>query len=544
MRALAAGAAAVALGLGQTAPPSAAISLRDVAPSSGITLRLENHPTPAKRLIETMTGGLAAFDYDNDGLTDLFFTNGAAATNGTKEQADWNRLYRNQGGLKFTDVTAQAGVGGEGFSMGAAAADFDNDGDVDLFVAGYERNLLYRNTGKGTFENITARSGIHSRVWSVAAGWLDFDRDGLLDLFVVNYLRWSAAGDRFCGDRARDIRVYCHPRHYDGLANTLYRNRGNGTFEDVSRRAGIAQHVGKGMSVAFADYDEDGWLDAFVTNDTLPNFLFRNLGNGRGFDETALLAGTGVSINGKAISSMGVVFRDFDNDGRPDLHVTALAGETFPLFRNDGRGQFSDQTAPTGLARATLRRSGWGNALADLDNDGWKDLFTANSHVNDRVEDFEAHRYREANSVFRNTGSGKFVDISDQIGPDFTTPRAHRGAIAVDLNNDGRLDIVTTALGDRPEIWENVTAGGNRWLQLRLTGATNNRDGIGARIQVGKQMQTLSTADGYSSSVHAPVHFGLGSLQRVDSVEITWPDGKKQVVKDVTTNQVVVIKEQ
>ena len=534
---------AVALGLGQTAPQSAAISLRDVASSSGITFRLENHPTPAKRLIETMTGGLAAFDYNNDGLTDLFFTNGASATNGAKAQADWNRLYRNDGGLKFTDVTAQAGVGGEGFSMGAGAADFDNDGDVDLFVAGYERNLVYRNTGKGTFENITASSGIHSPVWSVAAGWLDFDRDGLLDLLVVNYLKWSEKGDRYCGDRARDLRVYCHPRHYDGLPNTLYRNRGDGTFEDVSQKAGIAQHVGKGMSVAFADYDEDGWLDAFVTNDTLPNFLFRNLGKGR-FEETALLAGAAVSINGKAISSMGVVFRDVDNDGRPDLHVTALAGETFPLFRNDGRGQFSDQTAPTGLARATLRRSGWGNALADLDNDGWKDLFTANSHVNDRVEDFEAHRYREANSVFRNTGSGKFVDISDHIGPDFNTPRAHRGAVAVDLNNDGRLDIVTTALGDRPEIWENVTAGGNRWLQLRLTGATNNRDGIGARIQVGKQMQTLSTADGYSSSVHAPVHFGLGTLQRVDSIEITWPNGKKQVVKDVATNQIVAIKEQ
>jgi hypothetical protein len=544
MRALAAGAAAVALGLGQTAPQSAAISLRDVAPSSGITFRLENHSTPAKRLIETMPGGLAAFDYNSDGLADLYFTNGASDTSGSgKPQADWNRLYRNDGGFKFTDVTAQAGVAGEGFSMGAAAADFDNDGDIDLFVAGFERNVLYRNTGKGTFENVTAQSGIHGRVWSVAAGWLDFDRDGLLDLFVVNYLKWSASGDRFCGDRTRDIRVYCHPKYYDGLPNTLYRNRGNGTFEDVSDKSGIARHIGKGMSLAFADYDADGWLDVFVTNDTLPNFLFRNLGNGR-FAETALLAGAGVSINGKAISSMGVVFRDFDNDGRPDLHVTALAGETFPLFRNEGRGQFSDQTAPSGLSRATQRRSGWGNAMADLDNDGWKDLFTANSHVNDRVEDFEAHRYREANSLFRNAGNGKFVDISEQLGSDFQTPRAHRGAIAVDLNNDGRLDIVTTSLGDRPEIWENATAGGNRWLQLRLTGVANNRDGIGARVRIGNQMQTLSTADGYSSSVHAPVHVGLGALQRVESVEISWPNGKKQVVKNVTTNQVVVIKEQ
>ncbi len=542
--ALAIACATIAFHLAQTALLSPAISLRDVAPSSGITFRLENHPTPAKRLIETMPGGLAAFDYNNDGLTDLYFTNGAAATSVTSKQAaDWNRLYRNDGGFKFTDVTAQAGVAGEGFSMGAAAADFDNDGNVDLFVAGFERNILYRNTGKGTFENITGKSGIQSRVWSVAAGWLDFDRDGLLDLFVVNYLQWSEKGDRFCGDRARDIRVYCHPKYYDGLPNTLYRNRGNGTFEDVSEKSGIARHIGKGMSVASADYDADGWLDVFVTNDTLPNFLFRNLGNGR-FEEAALLAGAGVSINGKAISSMGVVFRDFDNDGRPDLHVTALAGETFPLFRNEGKGQFSDQTVPSGLGRATQRRSGWGNIMADLDNDGWKDLFTANSHVNDRIEDFEAHHYRETNSILRNTGNGKFADISDQMGSDFQTPRAHRGAIAVDLNNDGRLDIVTTSLGDRPEIWENQSAGAARWLAVRVNGTKSNRDGIGTRIRVGNQMQTVTTADGYASSVDAPAHFGLGSLQRVESIEITWPNGSKQVLKDVATNQVLVVKEQ
>ena len=539
---IAAGCAALALASPQT-PHTSTISLDDVAARSGIAFRLENHPTPVKRLVETMPGGLAAFDYNGDGLMDLYFTNGAAATGETRKQpTDWNRLYRNNGGFKFTDVTAAVGVQGEGFSMGAAAADFDNDGDVDLFVAGYERNTLYRNTGKGTFENITAQSGIHSRVWSVAAGWLDFDGDGLLDLFVVNYLKWSEKGDRFCGDRTRDIRVYCHPKYYDGLPNTLYRNRGNGTFEDVSEKSGIAAHVGKGMSIAFADYDEDGRVDAFVTNDTLPNFLFRNLGNGR-FEEAALLAGAGVSINGKAISSMGTVFGDVDNDGRADLHVTALAGETFPLFRNEGKGQFSDRTAPSGLARATQRRSGWGNALADFDNDGWKDLFTANSHVNDRIEDFEAHQYREANTLFRNIGGGKFVDISEQLGPAFQTARAHRGAIAVDLNNDGRLDVVTTALGDRPEMWENRSGTANRWLDLRLVGSKSNRDGIGARIRIANQFQTVTTAAGYASSVHAPTHFGLGTQQQVESIEITWPSGSTQVLKGVATNQVLTVKE-
>lgn len=535
--------AAIAMLLAPARAEVPAINLRDVATESGISFRLANHPTEHKHLIETMPGGFAAFDYNNDGLTDLYFTNGASLPDLTKKDpSDWNRLYRNDGGLKFTDVTADAGVGGEGYSMGAAAADYDNDGDVDLFVAGVERNALYRNSGKGTFEDVTARAGIASRSWSVAAGWLDFDRDGLLDLFVVNYLKWSARDDRYCGDKARNIRVYCHPKYYEGLSNILYRNRGDGSFEDVSEKSGIGRHVGKGMSAAFADYDADGWVDAFVTNDTLPNFLFRNLGNGR-FEEAALLAGAGLTINGKAISSMGAEFRDYDNDGRPDLHVTALAGETFPLFRNDGGGQFSDQTGPSGLGRATLKRSGWGNAMADFDNDGWKDLFTANSHVNDRIEAFEAHQYLEPNSLFRNAGNGTFRDISDDLGPAFQTPRAHRGAVAVDLNNDGRLDIVTTSLGDRPEIWENRTEGVNRWLAVTLTGARSNRDGIGARIQIGRQMNTITTAQGYASSVHAPAHFGVGPLERIDRIEIVWPDGTKQVLDNVATNQVLTVKE-
>ncbi|HXW08071.1 MAG TPA: CRTAC1 family protein [Vicinamibacterales bacterium] len=520
-----------------------AIRLRDGAMASGIAFRLENHPTPDKRLIETMPGGLAAFDYDNDGLVDLFFANGAPSHSLEKEgRRDWNRLYRNEGGLKFTDVTEQARLRGEGYSMGAAAGDFDNDGHVDLFVAGVGRNLLYRNNGRGAFEDVTARAGLANHTWSVAAAWLDFDRDGLLDLFVVTYLKWSTRDDRFCGDRERDIRVYCHPRHYGGLANSLYRNTGNGRFEDVSAASGIGRHVGKGMSVAVADYDDDGWIDVFVTNDTEPNFLFRNLGNGR-FEETALLAGVGVPIHGKPVSSMGVEFRDYDNDGRPDLHVTALAGETFPLFRNDGGGSFSDRTAASGLARATLTRSGWGNLLADLDNDGWKDLFTANSHVNDRVDAFEAHQYREPNSLFRNTGGGTFRDISRDLGPEFQVPRAHRGAVAVDLNNDGRLEVVTTSLSDRVEIWENTTGGANRWIRLRLTGTRGNRDAIGARIHVGRQMQIQATTAGYASSVHAPVHFGVGPLEEIDRLEIVWPSGTRQVLEQVATNRLVEVTE-
>ena len=518
-----------------------AILLSDTADASGVRFLLEHSPTAEKHLIETMPGGLAAFDYDGDRRPDLYFTNGASVPTLVKNSpTHWNRLYRNDGGMRFTDVTERAGVTGRGYSMGAAAADYDNDGDIDLFVAGVHRNILYRNTGRGSFEDVTERAGIGGMAWSVAAAWLDYDRDGLLDLFVVNYVKWSAADPRFCGDRARAIRVYCHPKYYDGASNTLYRNRGDGSFEDVSARMGIARHVGKGMSAGVADYDEDGWVDVFVANDTVPNFLLRNV-SGTRFEEVGLLAGAAVPVHAKAVSSMGVEFRDYDNDGRADIHVTALAGETFPLFRNDGGGQFSDVSERTGLAAATLRRSGWGNVLADLDNDGWKDLFTANSHVNDRIEAFEASRYRDANAVFRNVG-GRFHDVSHQLGADFQIRRAHRGAVAADLNGDGRLDIITTALGDRAEIWENRSPGGNHWIVLRLEGTRSNRDAIGAIARIGPQTAILTTAAGYASSAHAGVHFGVGNAKAV-RIEILWPSGQSQVLEHVATNQVLTVRE-
>jgi hypothetical protein len=326
------------------------------------------------------------------------------------------------------------------------------------------------------------------------------------------------------------------------LPNALYRNRGDGSFEDVSVKTGIAQHLGKGMSVGFADYDEDGWMDVFVTNDTVPNFLFRNLGTGR-FEETALRAGVALPIHGKTISSMGAEIGDYDNDGRLDIHVTALAGETFPLFRNEGSGHFSEVTAPAKLAAPTLRRSGWGNALVDLDNDGWKDLFTANGHVNDRIDAFEAHQYRESNSLFRNAGDGTFRDVSNQLGPEFQVPRAHRGAVAADVNNDGRLDVITSSLGDRAEVWENRSPAENRWITVKLSGVRSNRDGIGARIRIGRQIATMTSAAGYASSAHAGVHFGLGSVEKIDRIEIVWPSGIVQTLENVAVNQVLEVRE-
>jgi len=518
-----------------------AVRLRDATPDSGITFVLENSPTPQKHLVETVPGGLATFDYDGDGLPDIFFTNGASLPGlGKGEPKFWNRLYRNLGGWKFTDVTAKAGVAGAGYSMGAAAGDFDNDGHVDLFVAGVHQALLYRNKGDGTFEEVTIKAGIGSRVWSVAGGWFDYDNDGSLDLFVVNYVKWEPDADRFCGDQARNIRVYCHPRYFQGLPNTLYRNRGDGTFEDVSEKSGIARHVGKGMSAAFADYDDDGRVDVFVTNDKAPNFLFRNRADGT-FEEVALTAGVALTDLGKPVSSMGADFRDYDNDGRPDIAVTALAGETFPLFRF-AAGGFRDATFGSRLAVQTMKLSGWSNGFVDVNNDGWKDLFTANSHVNDRIEDFEPSVYRQANSIFLND-AGRFADVSAGAGQDFQTPRAHRGAAFADFDRDGRVDIVTSSLGERAELWANETSPAGHWIVFKLQGRRSNRDGIGARIRIANQTNHMTSAVGYASSSHDGVHFGLGERTTIDKVEIRWPSGTVQTLENVKADQILAVRE-
>ncbi|MFN7918472.1 MAG: CRTAC1 family protein [Bryobacteraceae bacterium] len=510
----------------------AAIRFEDVAASSGLQFVLENHPTPEKHLIETMAGGLAAFDYDGDGRVDLFFANGATIPLLRKDSAKYyNRLFHNEGSLKFRDVTAETGVAGEGYSMGAAVADFDNDGRPDLFVSGVYRNTLYRNMGGGKFEDVTAKSGIKSDRWSVTAGWFDYDNDGLLDLLVVNYAHWKAANPRFCGDAAKGIRVYCHPKYFDPVPNQLYHNRGDGTFEDVSSKSGIGSAPGRGMGVAFADYDGDGRIDAFVTNDGLPNSLFRNTGNGK-FEETALLAGVALQDHGRAVASMGADFRDYDNDGRPDIAVTALAGETFPLFHNESKGVFRDAGFASGLARLVSKRSGWGIGFVDFDNDGWKDLFAAQSHVNDQVEKFEASRYKEPNGVYANIG-GKFRDDSATFGP----VRAHRGAAFADFDGDGRIDIAVSALGEPAELWRNVTVPSGHWVRFRLRGTRSNRDGIGAEIHLGKQWNSMTSAVSYSSSSLIPVHFGLGSEAAVTPVEIRWPSGVVQRIERYNADQ-------
>jgi enediyne biosynthesis protein E4 len=532
----------------QSSAPSSLSSLspirfRNAAESAGVHFVLDNHPTPQKHLIESMAGGVAAFDYNGDGLTDIFFTNGASLPSLQKDSPKYfNRLFRNAGGMRFTDVTEEAGVAGVGYSMGAAAGDYDNDGHVDLFVAGVFQNTLYHNQGDGHFEDVTQKAGIKSDKWSVAAGWFDYNNDGLLDLFVVNYASWSPSYNRFCGDPARNLRVYCHPMYFEGLTSTLYRNRGDGTFEDVSEQAGIARHRGRGMSLAFADYDNDGFMDVFVTNDNQENFLFHNRGDGT-FEEVGLLAGVALLNSGQPVSSMGTDFRDYDNDGLPDISVVDLANETFPLFHNLGNGRFEDATYPTRLAVLSAPRSGWSTGLFDLNNDGWKDLFTTCSHVDDNVQMFEATHYKQPNGIFANLGDGTFWDVSAQAGEDLQVPRPHRGSAFADFNNDGKIDVVVSSLQDTAELWENVSPNQNNWITLKLTGTKSNRDGIGARVRIGNQYNHMTSAVGYASSSHFGVHFGLGKVEKIANIDIRWPSGIVQVLKDVKANQVLRVRE-
>jgi tetratricopeptide (TPR) repeat protein len=516
----------------------------DVAAEAGLHFTLENHASAEKHLIETMVGGVAAFDSNGDGRIDIFFTNGAETPSLKKTGPRYfNRLFRNDGDLRFTDVTSEAGLEGAGFSIGAAAADFDNDGRADLFVAGYPNNILYRNLGNGRFADVTREAGIRSGEWSVAGGWFDYDNDGLLDLFVVNYLDWSPSRNLYCGDSTAKLRVYCNPSKYKGTANRLYRNLGGGRFQDVSVASGIAAHVGKGMSLAFADYDLDGFMDVFVTNDRVPNFLFHNSGNGT-FEERALNAGPALNDNGQAISAMGADFRDYNNDGFPDLIYSALAGETFPLFRNARGRAFYDRTYADGIGVLSTPHSGWSIHFADFNNDGWKDIFSANSHVTDNVELFSTiEKYQEPNSVWLNAGDGGFVEGSAASGAGFAVRRAHRGAAVADFDNDGRLDVVVSSLAGAAELWRNVSPGAAHWIGVQLEGRKSNRDGIGARVRVGTQVETVTVNAGYASSSRTGAHFGLGGNSGPVTIEIDWPSGVHQVLENAAPDRVLLVRE-
>jgi len=527
------------------------IRFENTIAASGIDFLENNSASPAKLQIETMTGGVALFDYNNDGLLDIYFANGAALPGMDKSDPKFfNRLYRNNGNGTFTDVTLSAGVKGDHYAMGVAAGDYDNDGHEDLFVTGANGYQLFHNNGDGTFTDVTGKAGLRkihpdlARAFSVAAGWFDYDNDGHLDLIVINYLKWSIATDVTCVTRG--IRAYCSPNSYAGLPNLLFHNNGDGTFTDVSASSGILKYIGKGMGVAFADYDGDGFTDIFIANDTFPNFLLHNNGDGT-FTEGGVLAGTAYNEDGKSVASMGVDFRDLDNDGLSDAFVTAMRGDTFPLFHNLGKGLFEDQTRSSKVASETRKLTAWGMGIYDFDNDGWKDIFIANAAILDNSEEVDNLPYKLPNTILRNKHNGTFEDVSAQGGSSFQVAAAHRGAAFGDLNNDGFVDVVTNCLNGPPEIWMNRSHPASHWLLLNLVGTRSNRDGLGARVKVvsrsGAQYNHATTSVGYGSSSDKRVHFGLGADSVVARVEIAWPSGVRQVLTNIAANQILTVHE-
>jgi hypothetical protein len=538
------------------APPPRDPRFTEVARELGIDFEQANSATSNKYLVETMGGGVALVDYDNDGRLDVFFTNGAKIDDPmpagkAPDKTDprfWNRLYRQNPDGTFVDATERAALSGASqnrYGMGVAAGDYDNDGFPDLYVTGYGGNTLYRNQGDGSFRDVTEKAGVAASGWSASAGFLDFDNDGRLDLFVTRYVEWTFPTNGYCGEKKPGYRAYCHPDNYEATTSLLYRNNGDGTFTDVSTKAGLAGARGKALGVAFADYDQDGHLDVYVANDSVQSQLFHNEGNGT-FSEVGLLVGVGFNEDGKSFAGMGVDFADYDNDGRPDVVVTDLSNERYRLFRQGGDGSFQDATNSSGVGAATFAFAGWSTGFLDYDNDGWKDIFVAQGHVMDTIEKTAPNlRYLQPPLLLRNE-SGRFVRVAP--GDVFQGEWAGRGAAFGDLDNDGDVDVVVSNVGQRALVLRNDGGNARHWLGIRTVGTASNRDGIGCRVKVASasgptQHFTVSTAMGYLSASDRQLRVGLGSSASASLVEIRWPSGAVQRLENVASGQTLVVKE-
>jgi len=516
----------------------------EVTQPRGADFILQNSPTPQKYLIETMSGGVALLDYNDDGLLDIFLVNGGRITSPMQvpENFDranpryWNRFYRQNKDGSFTDVTEAAGLAraGEGnYGMGVAVGDYDNDGYPDLYVTNYGRNILYHNNGNGTFSDVTAKARVAAGGWSVSAGFFDYDNDGKLDLFVTRYMEWDTQHSKDCGG---NFHTYCPPGEFPRTTNILYHNRGDGTFADVSQRSGIAAKKGHGLGVAFADYDGDGFTDIYVANDGMQQYLLHNNHDGT-FSEVGLEAGAGLFMDGGPLSGMGVIFQDYDNDGRPDVIVTTLPRQTYGVFHNDGNGSFSDQGNQTGVRMLSGVTSGWGIGLEDFDNDGQKDLFVIQGHVLDNVEKIDPSVHYLEPTLLAMNDNGRFRAVD----PGSDRLLAGRGAAFGDLNNDGWIDVVTTALGQPPQLFIN-RGGKYHWLTITLQGTRSNRDGLGARVQVNGQTRFATTAGSYASANDKRLHFGLGDAKAA-KIDVFWPSGIHQTLNDVAGDQFLEIRE-
>ncbi len=524
--------------------PSPGVQFQEVAAKSGITFRHENGASAEKHMFETFGSGVGVIDFDNDGLPDLFFANGADLAHA--KPSPGNALYRNLGNWKFEDVTAKAGLKGNGmFATGVTVGDYDNDGFLDIYITGYGSNQLYRNKGDGTFIDVTATAAVGGGGWSSSAAWLDYDHDGFLDLFVGRYVDYDMRKVPQCGYQKQGYRMYCNPQVFDGTASVLYHNNRDGTFADVSRKAGVANPAGKTLGVAIGDIDGDGWPDIFVANDGVRNFLYRNKGDGT-FDDITYGAGVGFDINGKALAGMGAEIADVDGDGSPDIFFTAFSDQYNPLYRNLGKLLFEDGTVKAGLP-SSVRTLGFGTKIFDFDNDGLPDIWVTNGHVIDNVELYDQRlTYRQPDLLYRNLGAGRFRDVSAVSGPALRIRHVGRGLAVADFDNDGDLDVVATDSGGNPLLIRND--GGNRkhWLALNARGRESNYFGIGAKVRVtggGRtQLREVNPYGSYLSTSDMRLYFGLGTATRV-RVEIEWLGGKKQVLDNVPTNQILLLDE-
>ncbi len=517
----------------------------DIAPKSKFNYISNNSFTGRKYFPQPMCGGVAIFDYDNDGKMDIFFTNGAKLPELKKVDASfYSCLLRNRGDGTFEDVTEKAGLTGAqmDFSFGVAVGDYDNDGYEDLFIANAGRNILYHNNGNGTFTDVTDSANIGGKpdkTLSVVAAWFDYDNDGKLDLLVDNYTFWTPQLDIRCA--VGDKEYYCDPRRYPSVPHRLYHNLGNGKFEDVTDSSGFKDAPGKGMGISIADFNDDGLLDAFVANDTDPNSLFMNKGNGK-FEEEGLRLGVAYDDNAASVSSMGCDAQDFDNDGKIDIFYNNLMGQIWALFRNMG-DSFRYFSPAAKIRKLSASYSGWSNGFIDYDNDGWKDIYSSNGDV-----DYVAANSKQHDTLFENLDGKEFRDVSEELGPDFLRPGYQRGSGFGDLNNDGSMDLVVTSLNDRPRIMLNSADTGNHWLMLNLIGTYSCRDAIGAKIKVttasGRVLYShVAISVGFMSSSDKRVHFGLGPETQVKSIEIRWPRGTRQTLTDVKADQLLTIKE-
>jgi hypothetical protein len=515
----------------------------DVTAAAGITFVHQSAATPDKFMMETFGSGVAWIDIDNDGFQDLFFVNGAPGAS--------NTLYKNNRNGTFSNVTEQSGTAGTGtkaYKTGVAVGDYDNDGLLDLFVTAYGSDILYRNLGNGKFADVTTTAGVAGgpSEWSTSAGFFDYDRDGDLDLYVANYVDFRMDENPWCGDRKPGYRMYCNPTIFDGTASRLYRNNGNGTFTDVSKPAGVANPAGKGLGVVFCDYDRDGDQDIYVANDLVRNFLYRNNGEGT-FQDVAYAASVGFDINGKPQAGMGVDCGDVDGDGLPELFVTNFSEELNTLYKNHGDGTFEDVTQQIGLGSGFLPL-GFGTKLYDYDNDGDLDIHVTNGHVIDNVKLYTpALSYEQKDLLYENVG-GKFKDVSAAAGGALQTTRVGRGLAVADFDNDGFLDVAISSVGRKAVLLRNRGVSKNNWIEIRAEGTKSNRFGLGATVRVqtpgALQVREINNAASYESANGIRLHVGLGAAKMIPQIEILWPSGIRQVLKDVAVNQILRIKEE